>query len=160
MLAVCATTEVPTQELVTDRKMPSSVISSARHTFHGLVEGAVDSQVGDLEKLEAALAVLLVEESLEPGVLLRVSDGAADLVAMLEELVGSVGAQQAVGSGDKDSGALGDCRVVERAHRGFSCGALRRDIQVIVEIRSNVCEQMNIARDTEAESLPTYLWRG
>jgi hypothetical protein len=124
-LAECTTTDVPvwvaSQSALglgtgDESSSTASRVSGLALTFDSLIKRALGRQVGDPDELEAALSILLIEDVLKPRILLGITHGTANFVAMLQELVSNVGAQQAVGSGDEHSGALGYCRILKRCH--------------------------------------------
>ena len=82
-------------------------------TFYRLVKSTLDGHVGHDKQLDLAGAVLLVKELLHPLSLFLCSGGAMELEASGEELVGNVGADEAIDAGDEDGRALFDwCHVV------------------------------------------------
>ena len=94
-------------------------------TFTCLVKGTLFCHVFYYYGLEFALAVLLVEQVGQPGGFGCISTSTPHLVAGLDELVGNMACNEAIGAHNKHSGARGDNRrlaIEVGRHDGRSIG--------------------------------------
>jgi hypothetical protein len=66
------------------------VVALVKLAFDRFVQCALGSQVVNLDKLKAVLAIVSLEELEQPGKFSGVSDGAANLVAVFKELLSNM----------------------------------------------------------------------
>jgi len=79
-------------------------------------------QLFDFYQFEFAAAILFVEELGQPGILSRITHGAAHKIATLEQLIGDVRADVAIGARNQDRGAWSDDGVFGCGHDGLTVG--------------------------------------